>query len=72
MTQNKLLQLALEQGLTRDQVITALSALIENKERYLARRQRHGYRTETDAFLERTQPALALAVELLQGEASSL
>jgi hypothetical protein len=70
--QNELLQLALEQGLTRDQVISALSALIENNERYLARRRRHGYQTEIDAFLERTQPALALAVELLQGEASSL
>jgi hypothetical protein len=47
VTQNELLPLALEQGLTRDQVITALSALIENNERYLARR--HGYHTQTDA-----------------------
>jgi hypothetical protein len=72
VTQHELLQLALSQGLTRDQVITTLSALIENNERYLARRRRRGYHTETDAFLERTQPALALAVELLKGKASSL
>ena len=68
MTQDELLHLAQARGLTREQVITMLSAFLASNERYLARRRgrKSHSDTETDELLDTAQPALAWAIQFLE------
>ncbi len=68
MTYEELLEIAKDRQLTQKQVARALRELVVHNETYLISRISIGYHSGFDDVLLQTQPALALAIALLDTE----
>ncbi len=72
MTYEQLLEIAKERNLTQQQVVRMLRDLIIHNETYLISRISVGQHAGFDDVLLQTQPALALAVSLIEEEQDPL
>ena len=72
MTYEQLLEIAKERNLTQQQAVSMLKNLLIHNETYLVSSLSIGQHTSFDDVLLQAQPALALAISLLEEEHETL